>query len=74
MKVRGMGQLTLNMCFGPNRSLNVKVGYNKACLAAALATENDVKRSGGPPPDNPATSAHTDGNTMSGIILKQEGQ
>ena len=57
------------MCSGPSRSLNVKAGYNKAFLVEALATENDMKRSGEHPPDITATSAHTDGNHISGIIL-----
>lgn len=51
MKVGSMGQLSLNMCFGSTRNPNVKAGCDKASLAAALASEHDVKRAGEQPLD-----------------------
>lgn len=62
------------MHFGPTRSLNVKAGYNKVSLVAALATGNEMKRSGEHPPGIIATVAYTDSNTISRSIFKQEGQ
>lgn len=59
MKVRGTKQLSLNTCFGATRSPIAKGGFNKASLAAALATENDMKRAGESPPGIRTTSAHT---------------
>lgn len=43
MKVRGTKQLSSNTCFGATRSPIAKGGYDKASLAAALATGNDMK-------------------------------
>lgn len=69
-----MEQLSLNMCFGATRRPSVKAGYNKAFLAAALATENEMKRAGEHPPAIATTSAHTDGNILNSTIAKHEGQ
>lgn len=73
MKVRGLGQLSLNKLFNPTRSPNAKLG-EQSFFASALVTENDLKRAGQHSPDITATSVHRDSDTTESIILRYEDQ